>query len=501
MYLPSSKFHNRGLLFSILQTNSNALPLLQHQGTPEKSLGQRKHHRSISDPTCDNDKSNDSLTVKSDKKSQESPNRERKKQGRRVKTKLFPDDKNKEQNQSLSSDESRVSVGVERLVLSSTPMKNGFKDYPQPMTSPVTPHSRSFNFERCDTPRLVRHSRSQDKSVSLADYLVNVQPKSSKKRRSKNTSNDDSETKVDLDLSNSEMFPEIGARKSNSLKSERRRIKPTNIDRSKKSYSLNSFTTETFQQPSLALEENLAFKPVLQPKESSNTFEAERNILKQERHKLMEKFNVLNTSSQKVTTPQIKITQKESIDKIHNYVEADCNKIVLKDKIDILVEIYNILLKNNLILSMNTEIYFLITILLSKQLEEDYVASESLLQVNVCDNILKPIHNSTYFAVKSLWSERGTLEVILDKNSLKILGENKNVRSFCPELAKFLLNAYGLKCEAESNSERSKIAPVSRCSNGMVCFNIETDNAENFPSILSFQNFKKQRDMFYEILR
>ncbi|XP_069357133.1 codanin-1 isoform X1 [Maniola hyperantus] len=485
---------------SILQTNSNAL--LHHQGTPEKSLSQRQHHRSISDPTCDNDKSNDSLTVKSDKKTQESPNRERKKQGRRVKTKLFTDEKSKEHNQSLSTDESRVSLGVERLMLSSTPMKNGFKEYPQPLTSPVTPHSRSFNFERCDTPRLVRHSRSQDKSVSLADYLVNVQPKSSKKRRSKNVSNDDSETKVDLDLSNSEIFPEIGARKSSSLKSERRRIKPTNIDRSKKSYSLNSFTPEAFQQPSLGLEENLAFKPNLQSKESSNTFEAERHILKQERHKLMEKFNILNMStSPKVSTPQIKITQKDSIEKNHNYIEANFNKVLYKDKIDILVEIYDVLLKNNLILNVNTEIYFLVTILLSKQLEEDYRLSESQIQVDMCDNILKPIHNSTYFAVKSLWNERGILEVILDKNSLKILGENKKVRSFYPELAKFLLNSYGLKCEAESNSDRSKIGCDSRCSNGMVCFNLETDNAENFPSMLSFQNFKKQRDMFYEILR
>lgn len=396
-------------------------------------------------------------------------------------------------------------MGVERLMLSSTPVKNGFKpDYPSlPTSSPVTPQPRTFkDFERCDTPRVGRHSRSQDKSVSLADYLVNVQPKSSKKRRSKNTSNDDSETKIDLDLSNSEIFPEIGARKSSSLKSERRRIKPTNIDRSQKSYSLNSFTPEAFQTPSpLALEENLAFKPKLQPKELSNSIEIERNILKQERHKLMEKFNILNTTTTpKVTTPQIKIIQKDLTDRNQTYIEAECGKVVFSDKIDILIEIYNVLLKNNLILSINTEISFLITILLSKQLEDDYRIFESQLQTNLYESILKSIHNSTYFAVKSLWNQRSTLEVILDKNSLKILGENKKVRSFYPDLAKFLLNSYGLKCEAESNSDRSKSTENST-SNGIVCFNHETDNAENFPSILSFQNFKKQRDMFYEILR
>ncbi|XP_038219841.1 codanin-1 [Zerene cesonia] len=486
---------------AILQTNSNALQILNQ--TPEKSLSQRKHHRSISDPTCENDRSSDNLTVKSDRKTQESPNREKKKTGRRVKTKLFTDEKTN--NQSLlsnqSSDESRLSIGVERIVVSSTPMKNGFKPDSSFITSPVTPTSKSFS-ERCDTPRLSRHSRSQDKSISFGDYLATA-TKSSKKKRSsqKNTSNED--VKVDLDLSNSEMFPEIGARKSSSLRSERRRINPTNIDTSvgQKSMSLNSFS-DAFQQPPLALEENLAFKPQLQPKETSGNFDAERNILRQERYKLMEKFNILNTSVSPKVTPQIKITPRDAVDKKIpskcNYEEADVAKVVYKEKIDILIDIYDSLLKNNLILSVNTEIYFLISILLSKQDENDYKQNESQMSDKTEKCILKSIHNSTYFSVKSLWNLRFVLEVILDKSALKTLGENKKVRGFFPDLAKFLLNSYGLKCEADSERKPTQ---EERCSNGIVCFNFETDNADNFPSLLSFQNFKKQRDMFYEILR
>ena len=34
-----------------------------------------------------------------------------------------------------------------------------------------------------------------------------------------------------------------------------------------------------------------------------------------------------------------------------------------------------------------------------------------------------------------------------------------------------------------------------------VCFQIDTDNREKFSSIIAFQNFRKQRDMFYEILK
>ncbi|KAG6443921.1 hypothetical protein O3G_MSEX003090 [Manduca sexta] len=295
------------------------------------------------------------------------------------------------------------------------------------------------------------------------------------------------------------MFPEIGAKKGSK---EKRRIKPTYVD-PQKSASLN-FSTECFQQPSpLALEDNAVFKQQkLQPKESSSNFETERNILKKERHKLMEKFNILNTSStpKSPLMPQIKVTQKDLSEKSQNFAKIDVKGIIMKEKVDLLVDIYDVLFRNNLILSVNTEIYYLISLLLSKQCEEDCTTAENKLTEKDYEYLLKSINNCTYFAVRSLWNLRSVLEVILDKNSLKTLGENKKVRSFFPDLAKFLLNCYGLRCEAESNQYKPR-TQEHRSSNGVICFNFETDNVENFPSMLSFQNFKKQRDMFYEIIR
>lgn len=89
--------------YRILHTNNSSQLLNQIS----EKLSKRKHHRSISDPGNENAEAD-----KSDKKIQESPNRERKKTGYRVKTKLFTEEKS---NQSISSDESRLSVGVERL--------------------------------------------------------------------------------------------------------------------------------------------------------------------------------------------------------------------------------------------------------------------------------------------------------------------------------------------------------------------------------------------------
>lgn len=254
--------------------------------------------------------------------------------------------------------------------------------------------------------------------------MVNIQKSNKKKKGRSSTENDDS--KVELDLTSSEMFPVIGARKSNSLRSEKRRIKPTNIDKSQKSVSLSSFSTESFQTSPLVVEENSAFKQEYMQVKETNNFETERNILKQERHKLMEKFNILNTSMPQkvVATPQIKITQKNSIEKAQNYIKSDVTKVIFKEKLDLLVDIYEVLIKNNLIMSLNTEIYFLISILISKQFEEDYLLAESKLNDGDVEFLLKTINNSTYFAVKSLWHQRATLEVILDKSSLKTLGKS-----------------------------------------------------------------------------
>ncbi|GBP89562.1 hypothetical protein EVAR_58222_1 [Eumeta japonica] len=349
------------LLKFILQTNSNALQILQHQSTPEKIYNSKlKHQRSASEPTsaCESEKQMDTLTVKERHKSQESPSKDKssnqRKAVRKVKTRLFNEtEHSKSRSHEISksssslrteSDESKVSAGIERLVISSTPMKNGIKasEYPNlPVSSPVTPHesnsrsnsrvnsysqiSKEYHTERCDTPRLShRHSTrvsSSEKTVSLGDYIINAQNKTSKKKKYKNYSNEsipDSKDKIDLDISNSEMFPEIGAKRSSSNK-EKRRIKPTIIDNIEPKHfnQATGFVNEPFNQMSpLVLEQNLAFKqPNIQPKESSSGFDAERNLLKQERHKLMEKFNILNTSSDSLKTPftpQIKITRKDS---------------------------------------------------------------------------------------------------------------------------------------------------------------------------------------------
>ncbi|XP_049883613.1 codanin-1 [Pectinophora gossypiella] len=488
---------------SIVQQCGGAVP-----AAPQSPVvAGRPHRRSVSDPTHSAPEPHPGdpracLAVAADPRPHDSPARDKKRATRKVKTKLFPDDRSRESIQSVSSDESRLNSGIDRLNLSSsTPLKNGLKmEAGSAPMSPITPVSRSH--ERCDTPRAhPRHARSHDKT--LGDYLTSAQKTSKKKKSSSKNVSEESEGKMELDISSSDAFPDlsVGARKSSSLRSEKRRIKPTNIDLSKKSLSLNSFNSEQFQQPSpLALEENAAFKPPkLQPKELASSYDAERNMLRQERSRLMEKFSTMSAAtSPKCSTPLIKITQN-SFDKAATYVTADASKITFKDKLDLLVELYDTMLTYNLIFCYNTELFFLISILQSKQNEDDYVDVESkLTEENMASYLLRSIHNCVYFAVRALWCQRNVLEVILDKQSLKLLGEVKSVRAIGPELAKCMLNAYGVRCEGEK--EGAGGCPAGD-GGGVVVFNLETDNADNFPSTASFQSFKKQRDMFYEIVR
>ncbi|KAL3271000.1 hypothetical protein HHI36_021501 [Cryptolaemus montrouzieri] len=72
--------------------------------------------------------------------------------------------------------------------------------------------------------------------------------------------------------------------------------------------------------------------------------------------------------------------------------------------------------------------------------------------------------------------------------------ENERLKLFSPTLVKILSRFSDAKTERTLNCYET---------NGKhnICFVLDTDNRSNFPSDVSFQSFKKQRDLFYEILK
>uniref|UniRef100_A0A670I1T2 Codanin-1 C-terminal domain-containing protein n=1 Tax=Podarcis muralis TaxID=64176 RepID=A0A670I1T2_PODMU len=81
----------------------------------------------------------------------------------------------------------------------------------------------------------------------------------------------------------------------------------------------------------------------------------------------------------------------------------------------------------------------------------------------------------------------------LEKGTLKLLAENDRITSFSPDLHERLMAVY-----ENSTAKVSLLLPSSIQS---VSFQPETDNRSNFSSDKAFHVFKKQRDIFYELLR
>ncbi|KAK1894050.1 Codanin-1 [Dissostichus eleginoides] len=105
---------------------------------------------------------------------------------------------------------------------------------------------------------------------------------------------------------------------------------------------------------------------------------------------------------------------------------------------------------------------------------------------------LRQVHNCVYFAVKVL-ENQFQLVSNLDKCTLRLLAENERVASFSPDLRDLLT-------QAQEGSTAKLSLSVSTFIHS-VPFQPATDNRSNFGSDRAFHIFKKQRDIFYEVLR
>ncbi|KAF5291760.1 hypothetical protein FQA39_LY14248 [Lamprigera yunnana] len=162
---------------------------------------------------------------------------------------------------------------------------------------------------------------------------------------------------------------------------------------------------------------------------------------------------------------------------------AFLKSVTFSDRLDILIRIYAFLLQNSLVVNLTSEIYFLITLMLTKTFED-----------RVCDNnVLSSLHNQVYFAVRVLQTQLDFLNV-LDKFTLRLLVENARFKQFAET------NFVSKLLKIQESRTESKVARISEGLKS-VYFVCDTDNVNNFSNGLSFKMFRKQRDLFYEILQ
>ncbi|NXL00492.1 CDAN1 protein, partial [Mesembrinibis cayennensis] len=299
-----------------------------------------------------------------------------------------------------------------------------------------------------------------------------------------------------LNLNNLEEFPPMSAASGWTNKSKpSRRINPTPVsaERPLSKPKMCFTSTPVSQSPAARFSSGSSLEAFTTVQEGnitsviSNSLQEEREMLKKERYRI---------SLDPGTPTKPSYTRSASLPaESHLVTCANPTKVSCKKQLECLAQLYSSCIAENLVPNIFLELFFVLQLLTSKgtSTEED---GDSDLEVNEKNasgrQHFRSVHNCVYFAVQVLDYQ---YEIIshLEKGTLKLLAENERIASFSPTLHERLRQAY--------ESSTAKVSLLLPCSVQSVSFQPETDNRSNFPSDRAFHIFKKQRDIFYELLR
>ncbi|XP_062325661.1 codanin-1 isoform X2 [Osmerus eperlanus] len=173
------------------------------------------------------------------------------------------------------------------------------------------------------------------------------------------------------------------------------------------------------------------------------------------------------------------------------------SKVTLAFELGLLAELYCTCICENLVPNVFVELFFLLQLLTSRTPvapeEEEEEPSVCVLKPDVLERgYLRKVHNCVFFSVRVL-ENLFDLLAHLDRVTLRLLAENERLACFSPALRDRLTLA--------QDSSTAKVSPTVSPFIHSVPFQPATDNRSNFSSDKAFHIFKKQRDIFYELLR
>uniref|UniRef100_A0A8D0KVS4 Codanin-1 C-terminal domain-containing protein n=1 Tax=Strix occidentalis caurina TaxID=311401 RepID=A0A8D0KVS4_STROC len=296
-----------------------------------------------------------------------------------------------------------------------------------------------------------------------------------------------------LNLNNLEEFPPMGAASGWTNKPSRR-INPTPVsaERPLSKPKMCFTSTPVSQSPAARFSSGSSLEAFTAVQEGnltsviSNSLQEEREMLKKERYSL-------RISLDPGTPTKPSYTRSASLPaESHLVTCANPTKVSCKKQLECLAQLYSSCIAENLVPNIFLELFFVLQLLTSKgtSTAEDGDSDLEDNERSEGKQHFRSVHNCVYFAVQVL-----DYQIIsrLEKGMLKLLAENERIASFSPTLHERLRQAY--------ESSTAKVSLLLPCSVQSVSFQPETDNRSNFPSDRAFHIFKKQRDIFYELLR
>ncbi|TRY70177.1 hypothetical protein TCAL_02788 [Tigriopus californicus] len=176
-----------------------------------------------------------------------------------------------------------------------------------------------------------------------------------------------------------------------------------------------------------------------------------------------------------------------------DFAPADPDQVTHKADLDKLVQIYSYCLDRNMVPNPAVELYLMTELLVVREMNDPKSAVKDESQLKLLDSV----SNCVYFAVKFFEHQSGLLE-LLEWDYLRFLAQNSRIEAFSSTLMEKVQTCF--QTRAKNSQENRKMFSKDRVLE-TVRFQMETDNLQNFPSDRLFQDFKKQRDLFYEILR
>ncbi|XP_071221517.1 codanin-1 [Salvelinus alpinus] len=317
-------------------------------------------------------------------------------------------------------------------------------------------------------------------------------------------------TLVQLNLTNLEDFPPMGMSHASPtlLTKPSRRINPTPVSaerphsRPKTCFTSTPFSTRPSSPPPVpeavtgAMEGSIT--GALNVGSPPLSLQEERELLKRVKCKRAQQVGSPLPTSLDPCTPTKSVLRPVSGSKMTPVTQGLCpdpSKVTLTSELDLLADLYCTCISENLVPNVFLELFFVLQLLTSRTpaVTEEEDKDLSMGKLDVLERgYLSKVHNCVYFSVRVLENQ---FELVshLDKDTLRLLAENERVTCFSPSLRNRLTLA--------QDPSTAKISPSVDTFIHSVPFQPATDNRSNFSSDKAFHTFKKQRDIFYEVLR